>query len=207
MVRQIHRHPSECLPCLGFIWSDGGRGDYFDKHLSNEIPGDIQDCSVIAISLATTYNPEVMSPALSYRDALWSLSGWNERIKPWRVRQYYETRWDSVKRRKHEFVESWKSKQIPKFKNPIYGTNTNVYSVCLRGLNRYSLVFGEPCERKTFCLCVPNGHFVIDGYHVVDGVNRYDIAHVTAVRAGIVIGPTKVSGGSFKVLHVWQRGW
>ena len=71
MVRRIHRHPSECLPLLGFTCNDGGRGQYFDKHLESEIPEDIQDCSVIAVSLATTYNPEVMSPALSYRDAMW----------------------------------------------------------------------------------------------------------------------------------------
>ena len=207
MVRQIHRHPSECLPLLGFDCNYGGRGQYFDKHLESEIPEDIQDCSVIAVSLATTYYPEMKSPALSYRDALWSLSDWNEQIKPWRTRQYYETRAVYFRRRKHEILESLSSKEVPKFKNPIYGTNTNVYSACLQGLNGYFLAFGEPCERKTFCLCVSSGHYVIDGYHVLDGVDRYDTAHVTAVQNGKVIGPTKISSGSFRVLHVWQRRW
>ena len=207
MVRQIHRHPSECLPCLDFECSDGGRDGYFDKHLELEIPDDIQDCSVIAVSLATTYNPEVMSPALSYRDALWSLSDWNEKIKPWQTRQYYETRGEYVRRRIDEIVESWRSKSVPKFKDPIYGTNTNVYGACLEFMNSYFLAFGEPCERKAFCLCASDGHYVIDGYHVINGVDRYDTAHVTAVQNRKVVGPTNISGGSFRVLHVWQRSW
>ena len=206
-MRHTHLHPSECLPLLGFEYSDGGRNQYFGKHLNADIPEDIEDCSVIAVSLATTYNPNVMSPALSYRDALWSLSEWNERIKPWRIKQYYETRREFLRRRIREILEYLKTKDAPKFKNPIYGTNTNTYSNFLQIAGVYALVFGEPCMTETFCICTTNRSFVIDGYHVVDGVDRYDTAHVTAVQAGAVKGPTDLSHGSFKVIHVWQRSW
>jgi hypothetical protein len=195
------------LPFLGFACNDGGRGQYFDKHLESEIPDDIQDCSVIAVSLATTYNLEVMSPALSYRDALWSLLEWNERIKPWRRKQYYETYRDYWRRRICELLENITATDTPRYEDPIYGTNTNTYSNYLQILGGYSQVFGEPIDAKEYCLCATNRTLVIDGYRVLDGEESYDTAHVTVVRNGMVVGPTNISHGNFRVLHVWQRTW
>ena len=207
MFRQIHKHPSECLPTLGFQYNDGGRGQYFEKHLCAEIPEDIQDCSVIAVSIATTFDEAVQSPALSYVSALRFLVNWNNRLKPWKWKQFYESEREFWIRRARQFFVEITTTGTPKYRNPIYGTDTNTYSSCLRRSGAYALVFGEPLETNTFCLCIANGKHLIDGYSVIEGMDRYDTAHVTAVQEGIVKGPTDISHGYFKVLHVWKRAW
>ena len=207
MTTQVHQHPNECLPYLDFQYDDGGGKDYFHKHLSSEVPEDIQDCSVIAVSLATRIDPSANYPELSYAEALRSLQILNNRSKPWNSKRFYESNREFWERRVRQFVLELTTVGIPKHRNPIYGIETNIYASCLRKLGAYSLVFGELCEAETFCLCTAKGNLVIDGYSVIEGIDRYDIAHVTAVQNGVVKGPADISHGSFEVIHVWQRTW
>ena len=150
MTRPVHRHPDECLPYLDFQCHDGGRNDYFDKFLNIEVPKDIQDCSVIAISLASGFNPEVKSPALSYNGALLALEDANRRLKPWKCRRCDESRWEFLKRRRKEIMSSLQRSGTPEHMNPIYGTDTNVYSYYLESKCNYNLVFGRTIQNKAF---------------------------------------------------------
>lgn len=206
MTSQIHRHPSECLPNLGFQCSDGGRKQYFDKLSPTEVPEDIQDCSVIAVSLATTIDPSATYPEFAYAGALQSLKARNTRLKPWKRKRFYESNREFLVRRVRQLVAELTSVGTPKYKNPIYGTDTNTYASSLRR-GAYTLVFGESCETKISCLCTAKGNLVIDGHSAIEGTDRYETAHVTAVQNGVVKGPTNISDGSFEVIHVWQRAW
>lgn len=204
MSNQIHEHPSECLPFLEFQCSDGGRNQYFENVLRTEIPDGIQDCSVIAVSLACTFDETVEHPEFSYAEALGSLKNQNSRLKPWRRKRPEESSPQYWARRGRELIAGLATVRTPKYKDPIYGTITHTYSACLQRRG-YTLVFGGSCETRTFCLCTAKRKLVIDGYSVIRGIDRYDTAHVTVVQEGTVKGPTDISHGYFKVIHVWQR--
>ena len=116
---------------------------------------DMNDCSVIAVSLAG--DPDgVVHPEVSYAGALKSLRNRNKRLKPWKKKLSYESERQFWNRRVRQFVWELKPVGIPRHKNPIYGTETNVYAYCLTRL-AYSLVFGEPSGANTFCLCIAKG--------------------------------------------------
>ena len=179
-----HKHPDECLPLLKFEYSDGGREDYFSKLQNEEIPYDIQDCAVVAVSLAALFNPEFKSPTLSYRDALSKLEHYNRRIRPWTKRNHRETLKKFIGRRLREMLAEWRSTGIPEHRNPIYGTNTDTISNSLRFYD-FSVVFDQPLVTEPFCLCISTGTSVVDGmfgngedhaFAVIDGtiVADYD---------------------------------
>ena len=111
MARVIHRHPDDCIPQMGFDCYDGGRSDYFNLRLGMDVPNDIQDCAVVAVSVALTYYPRVSSsPALSYSATLSELRNMNLRKRPWMSKGFRETRKKFVVRRFREIIEERKKK-------------------------------------------------------------------------------------------------
>ena len=201
----IHKHPSECLPFFAFEYSDGGRADYFSNLLKSEQPREIQDCSVIAASLAFSYNSSYESPMHSYLNALSGLRMFNSRRKPWKSRQSYESAIGHWFRKVRQFWSEFTARGLAKHQNPIYGTDSEVYGAYLEGSGGYAFVYEELRAMGSFCLCNAAGTLVVDGYFEkgigYDGGN----AHVTAIINHVITGPTDISNGKFHVLHVWRR--
>lgn len=69
-LASTHVHPDQCLPFLDFNCCDGGRENYFSSSSFEDRPDDIQDCAVVAVSLAALFNLKYKSPALSYMEAI-----------------------------------------------------------------------------------------------------------------------------------------
>ena len=200
LATPIHQHPDECVPLLGFRPCDGGRGDYFHKIKRTDIPPDIQDCAVVAVSTALFFNPRVCSPSLSYRDSFHHLEDWNHRIEPWKRKGFRETRKEYLFRRLREFLSEKGIIKNSIHQDPRYGVNTNVLSDCLLSFG-FSFVFGEPLKARPFCLCSPTGTFVIEGI-VQDGD-----AHAFAVidRTILADDDFRIHFDGFHVMHVWYR--
>ena len=199
-MTKYHTHPNLCLRAMGFRYSDGGRQDYFHKHLGKAVPTDISDCAVLALSLAKYFNPRFKSPALSYRDSLYDLRDTNQRIKPWKYRNFRETFPEYIGRRiRGDYggeENRWDSRHIA----PEYGTDTNSLSASLR-VSGFSLIFGEPLPRRQICLCGAPGKLVVDGtmgevgdhaFTIIDGsiIADYDFREYYE---------------DFHVMHVWWR--
>ncbi len=199
----IHSHPDECIPVLGFLCCDGGRKDYFQLRKCAAIPVDIQDCTVVAVSVAHSYNPNVRSPALSYSDTLDLLNNANRHKQPWKRRGFRES-WigHRVRRIKEARAErrARKNREIPKHQDAKYGVNTIALSRLLRSF-KFSLVFGEPRQKQSYCLCHSSGTFVLDGT-LIGGLD-----HSFVIIDGDIVADYdfRKHFDGFHVLHIWQR--
>ena len=158
----IHEHPDECLRQLRYRYCDGGREDYFRKLLKVEIPQDIADCTVVAVSLATLYDPSSKSPALSYWETLDSLERANWRVKPWKRRNFRESRRDYIGRRIKELLAERGIRGTARHQDPKYGVDINSLSRCLRAY-QFTLVFGESLSSRKLCICQMPGTLVVEG--------------------------------------------
>ena len=201
MARVIHRHPDDCIPQMGFDCYDGGRSDYFNLRLGMDVPNDIQDCAVVAVSVALTYYPRVSSsPALSYSATLSELRNMNLRKRPWMSKGFRETRKKFVVRRFREIIEERRKRGTAKHKDPKYGVNTVVLSRVLRSKD-FSFEFGEPPVDRPICLCSSKETFVIDG--VLTNGNDHSFALINGTIVADYDFRKHFDG--FHVMHIWQR--
>ena len=206
MTRVVHNHPDECVQLLEFEHTNGGREEFFQGVLETEVPKGINDCSVIAVSLA--YGRLILNPIMPNHDyglALFGLRTFNRSIRPWERRNFHEGKLEFSIRRIRQVAADYLTTGVPKHRNPIYGIDTNVYAAYLEKICAYTLVFGEPCPVERFCLCQASGDLVLDGFFTETGVYDGRYGHVTAIQDQIVRGPTPISNGYFHVVHVWQR--
>ena len=199
-LASTHGHPDQCLPFLDFNCCDGGREDYFNSSSFEDRPDNIQDCAVVAVSLAALFNPRYKSPALSYMDALSDLRHFNRLIKPWTKRNFRESSSEFIKRRLNEIYVQWRSNGIPRHQNPVYGTNTDTLSNCLRSCG-FSVVFDHPVVTEPVCLCQSKGKFVVDGMFG-DGAD-----HAFAMIDGTIVADYDFWDfhNDFHVMHIWRR--
>ena len=200
MDLNVHEHPDGCLQQLGYRYCDGGREDYFRKLLMVEVPQDIAECAVVAISLATFFDPHSKSPALSYRDAFDSLEGANWRMKPWKNRNFRESTWDYLGRRVRELLAEKRIRGTPKHQDPRYGTDTNSISRCL-GDYGFTFVFGEPLPSRKLCICRIPGTLVVDGMFEDGG------DHAFTIDNGEIVADYDFRRyrDDFLVKHIWRR--
>ena len=201
----VHYHPSECLPYAPFQYSDGGRKAYFSSIFSSDPPKDIQDCSVIAVSIAMAHNAADHPSWQSYANANSGLRIFNQGLKPWRMRRSYESKLEYCSRRMRQTFLQAMTTRIAKHQNPIYGTDSNVYGAFLERIGRYSFVFEDQRSHGDFCLCKTRGRLVVDGYFERGSNYTGGNAHVTAIIDGVVTGPVDISNGNFHVVHIWQK--
>lgn len=200
-----HKHPDQCLSFLDFRYSDGGRREYFNRFFSSDPPSDIQDCSVIAVSVAMARNAADPPSWQSYAEANSGLRAFNRGLKPWNVRRSYENCLEYCRRRVRQTLLEAVTTRITKHRNPIYGTDSNVYGAYLERIGRYSFVFEDQISRGNFCLCNARGRLVVDGYFERGSNYTGRNAHVTAIIDGVVTGPVDISNSNFHVVHVWQK--
>ena len=200
-AKGIHAHPDECIPQMDFDCYDGGRSDYFNRQLRSGVPSDIQDCAVVAVSVALTYYPRVSSsPALSYSATLTELSIMNRRKMPWKRKGSRETWKEFFVRRFKEIWAERGNKGTAKHQDPKYGVNTVVLSRVLQSKN-FSFEFGKRSDERPLCLCSSNGTYI------VDGVLANGNGHSFALIKGVIVADydfRKVYNG-FHVLNIWQR--
>ena len=200
MTNFPHIHPDQCIPLLGFQYCDGGREDYFSASYSRERPYDIQDCAVVAVSIAAYLNPQYKSPALSYREALADLIRSNRRIAPWKRKNYRETKLEFFQRRLREVIDERRSKPIPRHMDPLHGTHTDTISMALFR-RRFRVVFAQPDQIEPVCLCSYYGTFV------VDGMLRGSRDHAFTVIDGSIIADYdfRLLYDDFQVMHIWYK--
>ena len=199
----LHKHPDECIPALGFLCCDGGREDYFQLHRGTAVPADIQDCAVIAVSVAHSYHPAVRSPAMSYSDTLDLLNNEIRHKQPWKRRGFRESRRGHLARR---LKEAWaerrarKRLEIPIHQDAKYGVNTIALSGLLQSFG-FLLAFGEPLPERPYCFCQSSGIFVLDGT-LIGGVD-----HSFAIIDGNIVADYDFREffEGFHVLHIWKR--
>ena len=196
----IHEHPDECLRQLRYRYCDGGREDYFRKLLKVEIPQDIADCTVVAVSLATLYDPSSKSPALSYWETLDSLERANWRVKPWKRRNFRESRRDYIGRRIKELLAERGIRGTAKHQDPKYGVDINSLSRCLRAY-QFTLVFGESLSSRKLCICQ------MPGTLVVEGIFGDEDGHAFTVGDHVIVADYdfRIYRDDFLVKHMWWR--
>ena len=194
-----HTNPDDCLQFLGFEHCDGGRYGFYHKTLRTEVPRNIQDCAVVATSLAAFPVSDCNSPQSSYLHALAGLKRLNRQIKPWKARAFKEANKRFILRRIKETCAELITTN-PKHQDPRYGTNTKTLSILLIQ-ERFTFVFGEPLPPARFCLCQKKGRYVVDGRFG----NGEDHAFAVIDETIVADYDFRQYREDFHVMHIWYR--